>query len=136
MYIVHSCTSVYAVGEEPLGSLLLSFFLSRECFGDLHEIGDRSAGRRVYADLSLEWKSRIEIFSSAQAVWRPSRTRVCARFSHRVASPIDTFSCILEYAPRKYTPKNIGLPPPPPLLPVSEISANLMRRTEHLRSRP
>lgn len=39
--------------------------------GDLHEIGGPLASR-AYADLSLEWKSRIEIFSSAQ------QTRACA----------------------------------------------------------
>lgn len=109
----YSCITVASGREAARFSLSLSLLLSRRCSGDLHEIGDPSANRPV--DLSLEWKSRIEIFSSASGFVRVS----CAVLS-RLPRSIPIRVAFLSTRP-----KNIGFAPPP----ASEISANLMRRT-------
>lgn len=113
-----------------LAPICFSLFLSRRCSGDLHEIGGPSASH-AYADLSLEWKSRIEIFSSAQQTRAAVRVRGVCVSARRFC--IHGFRAYVRRSIRfesqdwvraAYAPKNIGFAPP-----VSEISANLMRRT-------
>lgn len=121
-YIVHGTVALQLPAAEKLAlsiSLFPSLLLSRRCPGDLHEIGDPSAGWPV--DLSLEWKSRIEIFSSARR-FCTCFVRSSLAFSTRSIPIRVAFLSTRRVCTR---PKNIGFAPPP----ASEISANLMRRT-------
>lgn len=120
-YIAHNTV---ASGRESCFSLLLSW----RCPGDLHEIGDLSADRPV--DLSLEWKSRIEIFSSAR-----ERKRFCtcfARVSLAFLSPGSIPICVAFLSTRMY-PKNIGFAPAACLGDFGEADASNRNFPRHSR---
>lgn len=108
-YIVHSIVALQLPAAERSCSVLFLFlFLSWRCPGDLHEIGDPSVGRPV--DLSLEWKSRIEIFSSAraEAVLYVFRDAVLSRLHRSIPIRVAFLSTC-----RVTGPKNIGFALPP-----------------------
>lgn len=120
VYLVHSIVALQLPAAERSCSVLFLFLSWRCPVAICMKLETPPVGRPV--DLSLEWKSRIETFSSAraEALFYVFRDAVLSRLP-----PIDTDPCcILEYVPCT-GPKNIGFAPPP----ASEISANLMRRT-------